>query len=126
MALGSTQPVTEMSTRNISWGQRRPSGPAKACNGIALPFYILRENNTSIKDWFCLKFIVCECISGSLEFRTQTKNRLLLIWFSVIPHNSFKIVLYGNLANAKTYCIRPYQLIIQDMLVIRRCTVCSG
>jgi hypothetical protein len=24
MALGSTQPLTEMSTRNISWGQRRP------------------------------------------------------------------------------------------------------
>ena len=24
MALGSTQPLTEMSTRNICWGQRRP------------------------------------------------------------------------------------------------------
>jgi hypothetical protein len=24
MALESTQPLTEMSTRNISWGQRRP------------------------------------------------------------------------------------------------------
>ena len=24
MALGSTQPLTEMSTRSISWGQRRP------------------------------------------------------------------------------------------------------
>jgi hypothetical protein len=24
MALGPTQPLTEMSTRNISWGQRRP------------------------------------------------------------------------------------------------------
>jgi hypothetical protein len=24
MALGSTQPLTEMSTSNISWGQRRP------------------------------------------------------------------------------------------------------
>jgi len=24
MALGSTQPLTEMSTRCISWGQRRP------------------------------------------------------------------------------------------------------
>jgi hypothetical protein len=24
MALGSTQPLTEMSTRNISWGKRRP------------------------------------------------------------------------------------------------------
>jgi len=24
MALGLTQPLTEMSTRNVSWGQRRP------------------------------------------------------------------------------------------------------
>ena len=59
MALGSTQPLTEMSTRSISWGQRRPvhkadnlppscaivmksgnlnflepSGPLRACNSV--------------------------------------------------------------------------------------------
>ena len=59
MALGSTQPLTEMSTRRISWGQMRPvrkadnlttflyrcheiwepSGPLQACNGIA--FFII-------------------------------------------------------------------------------------
>jgi hypothetical protein len=64
MALGLTQPLTEMSTRNISWGVKvadaygcqpyhlhvpivfksgnlnllEPSGPVQACNGIALPF----------------------------------------------------------------------------------------
>jgi uncharacterized protein with PQ loop repeat len=47
MALGSTQPLTEMSTRNISWGggggvkSRRclePYEPLKTCNWIALPF----------------------------------------------------------------------------------------
>ena len=63
MALGSTQPLTEMSTRNISWGVKaggaygwqpyhlhvpivlksvslnllEPSGPVQSCNGIALP-----------------------------------------------------------------------------------------
>ena len=63
VALGSTQPLTEMSTRNISWGVKaagvqgwqpyhfrvpivlksgslnllEPSGPVQACNGIALP-----------------------------------------------------------------------------------------
>jgi hypothetical protein len=59
MALGSTQPLTEMSTRNISWGkggrcvglktllpscadflktwEPEPPGALKACNGIALP-----------------------------------------------------------------------------------------
>ena len=63
MALGSTQPLTEMTTRNISWGKGgrcvrlttlppscavvmksgnlnflEPSGPLHACNGTALPF----------------------------------------------------------------------------------------
>ena len=61
MALGLTQPLTEMSTRNISWGVNavgwqpyqlrvptvlksgshkllEPFGPVQACNGIALPF----------------------------------------------------------------------------------------
>jgi len=62
MTLGSTQPLTEMSTRNISWGKSgrclgltilppsyavvmksgnlnflEPSGPLQACNGTALP-----------------------------------------------------------------------------------------
>ena len=62
MTLGSTQPLTEMSTRRISWGKGgrcirlttlptlcavvmksrnlnflEPSGPLQACNGSALP-----------------------------------------------------------------------------------------
>jgi hypothetical protein len=70
MALGSTQPLTEISTRNISWGGGggvnaagaygcqpyhlhvpivlksgslnllESSGPVQACNGTALPFYL--------------------------------------------------------------------------------------
>jgi hypothetical protein len=66
LALGSTQPVTEMSTRNISFGGKgdrcvglttlphssaiclksgslnllEPSGPVQACNGIALPLLL--------------------------------------------------------------------------------------
>jgi len=66
MALGSTQPLVKMSTRNISWGQRRPvreadnlttfmcrlswksvgltllepSGPHRDCYGTALPLHI--------------------------------------------------------------------------------------
>jgi len=64
MALGLTQPLTEMSTRNLSWAIKaagaygwqpyhlhvptvmkpgnvsllEPSGPVQACTGIALPF----------------------------------------------------------------------------------------
>jgi hypothetical protein len=66
MALGSTQPLTEMSTRNISWGVTAagalgwqsyhlhvsilksgslnlldPSGPAQACTGIALRLLLI-------------------------------------------------------------------------------------
>ena len=66
MALGLTQPLTEMSTRNISWGVKaaraygwqpyhlyvltvlksgslnlpEPSGPVQACNGTALPLLL--------------------------------------------------------------------------------------
>ena len=64
MALGSTKPLTQMSTRSISWGLRRPvrkadnlppscavvtksgslnflepSRPVQACNGTALPLH---------------------------------------------------------------------------------------
>jgi len=71
MALGSTQPVTEMSTRCICWGYSsrcvrlttlppscavvmksgnlnflEPSGPLQACNGTALPFLIFCCINT--------------------------------------------------------------------------------
>ena len=66
MALVSTHPLTEMSTRSISWGKGgrcvrltilppscavvmkfgnpnflEPSGPLQACNGTDLPFYLL-------------------------------------------------------------------------------------
>jgi len=76
MALGSTQPLTEMSTRSNSWGLKRPvrkadslppscavvtksgnlnflerSGPLQACNGTALPlplpFYYTTSNRLS-------------------------------------------------------------------------------
>jgi hypothetical protein len=67
MALGSTEPLTEISTRNVSWvvntanAQGRqpyhfqvlivlksgslnllvPSGPVQACSGIALLFFLM-------------------------------------------------------------------------------------
>jgi hypothetical protein len=44
MILGSAQPLTEMSTRNISWGERRPvlmadnlTWPVQVCVRITLP-----------------------------------------------------------------------------------------
>jgi len=74
MALGRTQPLTEMSTRSISWGYRRPvrkadnlptscafvtksgnlnllepSGPLQACNGPAFIWQL----HTNLKHSFC-------------------------------------------------------------------------
>jgi hypothetical protein len=72
MALGSTQPLTKMSTRNISWGVKaacalgwkpyrlyvpialhsesfnllEPSGPVQACKGIALSFTVIIDVDT--------------------------------------------------------------------------------
>jgi hypothetical protein len=61
MALRSTQPLTEMSTRSISWGCVRPycavvmksgnlnflepSEPLQACNGTALPFIRIADRS---------------------------------------------------------------------------------
>jgi len=63
MALGFTQPLTEMNTRNISWGVKaagadhlqvltalksgilkllEPSGPVQVCNGIAFTVIMLK------------------------------------------------------------------------------------
>ena len=83
MALESTQPLTEMSTRNISWGVKaagaygwqpyhlrvpivlkfgslsllEPSGPPQACNGIALPLPLhKRLMYCDIRHCFVLRF----------------------------------------------------------------------
>ena len=76
MALGLTQPLTEMSTRNISWEVRaagaygwqpyhlhvvivlksgslkllEPTGPVQACNGIVLLNILLHNIHTQFKE----------------------------------------------------------------------------
>ena len=86
MALGSTQPLTEMSTRRISWGKGvrcvglttlppfcavvmksgnlnflEPSGQLQACNGTALPLLGKRtkQNVRYLLDFSCFGFKVC-------------------------------------------------------------------
>ena len=81
MALGSTQPLTEMSTRNISWGkggrcvvlttlppscvncleiwEPQPPGTLWACNGIALLFFF---------------FVLLNIVYFFLVFRVSHKN----------------------------------------------------
>ena len=78
MALGSTQSLTDMSTRNISWAVKaageygwqpyhfhvpsilkswslnllEPSGPVQACNGIALTFIFINPHISLRTCWF--------------------------------------------------------------------------
>ena len=93
MALRSTPPLTEMSTRNISWGVKvagtygwqpyhlrvptvlkcgslnllETSGPVQACNGIALPL--------SISTWVAEQLLVsqrlCSIELGSVHMCTD-------------------------------------------------------
>jgi hypothetical protein len=80
MALGLTQPLTEMSTRNISWGKGgrcvglttlppscadcldiwEPQPPGiQSCNGIALSFYMIKFLPGPIYSWQQFMFRVC-------------------------------------------------------------------
>jgi len=85
MALGLTQSLTEMSTRNISWGVNavgtygwqtyhlhvlnvlksgslnllEPTGPVRACNGIALLIYMLFVLVSTTKNGDSRKIIFC-------------------------------------------------------------------
>ena len=88
MALGLNQPLTEMSTRNISWGVKAglttlppssaecleiwepqtpgPSEPVHACNGIALPLHSqFRIQDGKYEGW--------NFNSGNYLFTTDTK-----------------------------------------------------
>ena len=80
IALRATQPLTEMSTRYISWGikwlVRRvdnlitfmclnllvPSGPVHACTGITLPLYIYIYIYICVCVCVCVCMCVCVCV----------------------------------------------------------------
>jgi len=107
MVLGSTQPLTEMSTRCISWGVKggqcvrlttlppscavvmksgdldflEPSGPLQACNGTALPLPCSHDNFKI----YCNSHILWKCslilyLHGQIYgFNLQTDRCDLLI-----------------------------------------------
>jgi len=108
VALGSTQLLTEMSTRNISWGVKaagawgwqpchlhvssvlksgslnllEPSGPVRACNGIALPFSTIRCNlkvAITIYEEIFEEFFVNSNISHFSYFATFKHNESQII-----------------------------------------------
>jgi len=108
MALGLTQPLTEMSTRNISWGVKvasaygqqpyhlhmptvlksgslsllEPSVPVQACNGITLLFTFMAWELYAWHTWMsCVTSSVCRL--GTLiigGFLTLTVHLCKCIW----------------------------------------------
>jgi len=103
MALGLTQPLTEMSTRNVSWGKGgrclglttltssyaiilksgilsllEPSGSVQACNAIALPLHCF--TSFTYKTWSeILKLCYVNTLPKYLQSQTQTTKKHYLI-----------------------------------------------
>jgi hypothetical protein len=103
MAMGLTQTVEEMSTRNISWGGGggkggrslksgslnllEPSGPVEACNGIALPlppqWTVISINNLNHLVFTAerLHALVRKCDSAADSYSGSS-------WFEFVPKGS--------------------------------------
>ena len=103
MALGSTQPLTEMSTRSISWGNGGrcvrltilppscavvmksgnvnfldPSGPLKACKGTSLP---TNFQDSIISTPF---YLITLCNIYLITLRNISSNFIFYVWFYVL------------------------------------------
>ena len=108
MALGSTRPLREMSTRSISWGKGgqcirlttlppscavvmksgnlnflEPSGPLQACNGTALPICLIFLDQKS----FHQLFLNCEhfCVFSDPSFSFIISKLIWLVLSSIEP-----------------------------------------
>ena len=111
MALGSNQPLTEMSTRNISWGVKvvgacgwhyhlhlplllksgslkllEPSGPSQARTGIYLLFYLCRKQLTLL---WADKPRMKETSNVNKYFVSATP--LISTSWSLVPEESYRL-----------------------------------
>jgi hypothetical protein len=115
MALGSTQPLTEMSTRNISWGVKaadtygwqpchlhvpivlksrslnlpEPSRPVQACNGIALPLLLYVDQLCAPPILFSVSWIMFpqEKGSSSVKLTSHVLQQTTSIWGGIFTSN---------------------------------------
>jgi len=108
MALESTQPLTEMSTRNISWGVKvagawgwqpyhlhvpivfksgilnllEPSGSVQACNGIALLFALYHDaRNHEYGEYQMLPDMFTICSAPLCKMEGEILNTATLLAF---------------------------------------------
>jgi len=115
MALGSTQLLTEMSTRSVSWGKGgrcvrlttlppscavimksgnlsflEPSGSVQACNGIALPLplpYWVRLSNCN--RWSIERRILIAASQGKQQnFLSRHSKKRIVYVFRIMEHSA--------------------------------------
>jgi hypothetical protein len=72
MALGSTQPLTEMSARNLPLGKERPIRKADNLTAICEPIFYKRLEPRSLTTLWA--FMVC--YGGSFVFFTISKQKV--------------------------------------------------
>jgi hypothetical protein len=76
MALVSTQPVTEMSTRNLPGGKGRAVRKADNLTAICEPIvWKMWESRLLLQDSFTFTFIQCSCTL--IEFETLRYKKIL-------------------------------------------------
>jgi hypothetical protein len=104
MALGSTQPLTEMSTTVISWGYRRPLRKADnlttfICrqswnSGSFNPLEPSGRDQACMKDWFTFTFTFI--FQGKSGIASQNRPRPPLYSFSISPHPMMLLILFST------------------------------
>jgi hypothetical protein len=127
MALGLTQPLKELSTRNIYWGVKsasayggqpyhlhvlivlksgnlillEPSGPIQACNGIALPFTfcVWKRRRVYVKQKNDVRDEVKEEVKPELGVIVSAIQKL-----SFIPSRVSKVIDSGRKLHEWAYC----------------------
>jgi hypothetical protein len=144
MALGSTRPLTEMSTRCIFWGGKggrcvrlttlpppcaavmksgnlnflEPSGPLQACNGTALPFFTVKRRNLGLTISYNLRSSVTLLfhLSHLLYFCVFQGNIHVFLSLLLLNVNLFAPVHIFLMKETYSFC-----MLINTVLDIARC-----
>jgi hypothetical protein len=107
MALGSTQPITEMSTRNLPGGKKRPARRADNLTAIYKPIVSKMWEPRHLTNLFAST----ACYRDSLSLLNLLPNSNILAF----PHYTFNMLVYfhdstvyilfsGNEKNAYEFC----------------------